>query len=79
MSFQTKAIYKKLHTCRANYSLWKKRIDEVNEGKAILVIYEWTDKPYNSITNKLFVFGNKNTAGFIDTLKTEVFRCGRRI
>lgn len=53
----------KKHTCRANYPLWKKRIDEVNEGKAVLVIYEWTDKPYNSMTNNLFVFH----AEWIDT------------
>ena len=26
----------KKHTIRANYELWKKRIDEVNEGKAII-------------------------------------------
>lgn len=38
----------KLHTIRANYDFWKKRIDEVNEGKAILSLRYWTGKPYCS-------------------------------
>jgi hypothetical protein len=38
----------KLHTIRANYELWKKRFDEVNEGKAVLSLRYWTGKPYNS-------------------------------
>lgn len=39
---------KKIHTIRANYDLWKKRIDEVNAGNAILSLRYWTGKPYNS-------------------------------
>lgn len=31
----------KLHTIRANYDLWAKRIKEVQEGKAILSIRYW--------------------------------------
>lgn len=38
----------KIHTIRHNYELWKKRIDEVNAGKAILSIRQWTGKPYCS-------------------------------
>lgn len=38
----------KLHTIRANYELWAKRIKEVQEGKAILSIRYWSGKPYNS-------------------------------
>lgn len=38
----------KIHTIRANYDLWKKRIDEVNTGEAILSIRYWTGKPYAS-------------------------------
>lgn len=38
----------KIHTIRANYDLWKKRIDLVNEGKAILSLRYWSGKPYNS-------------------------------
>lgn len=38
----------KLHTIRANYPLWEKRIKEVQDGRAILSIRQWTGKPYRS-------------------------------
>jgi hypothetical protein len=38
----------KIHTIRANFDLWEKRIKEINEGKAVLSIRYWSDKPYNS-------------------------------
>lgn len=38
----------KIHTIRANYDLWSKRIKEVQEGNAILSIRYWSGKPYNS-------------------------------
>ena len=38
----------KKHTIRNNYELWKKRIDEVNEGKAVLDLRFWEGKPYAS-------------------------------
>lgn len=39
---------KKLHTIRANYPLWEKRIKEVQEGYAVLSIRQWMGKPYRS-------------------------------
>jgi hypothetical protein len=42
------SIDPKGHTIRGNYDLWKKRIDEVAAGKAVLSIRYWTGKPYNS-------------------------------
>ena len=39
---------KKLHTIRGNYELWKKRIDEVQKGNAVLSIRQWSDKQYRS-------------------------------
>jgi hypothetical protein len=36
----------KIHTVRENYEFWKKRLDEVNAGKAILSVRQWIDKPY---------------------------------
>lgn len=47
----------KKHTIRANYSLWKKRLDEVMDDKAILSVRYWSGKPYNSkqVTVKNFV------------------------
>lgn len=38
---------KKLHTIRANYELWEKRIIAVQEGKAVLSIRYWSGSPYN--------------------------------
>ena len=38
----------KIHTIRANYPLWEKRIKEVQEGRAALSIRQWTGKPYRS-------------------------------
>lgn len=38
----------KIHTIRANYLLWEKRIKEVQEGRAVLSIRQWTGKPYRS-------------------------------
>lgn len=38
----------KLHTIRANYSLWEKRIKDIQAGNAVLSIRQWTGKPYRS-------------------------------
>lgn len=38
----------KIHTIQSNYELWNKRISEINEGKAILSIRYWSEKPYKS-------------------------------
>lgn len=38
----------KIHTIRANYPLWEKRIKEVQEERAVLSIRQWTGKPYRS-------------------------------
>lgn len=45
---------KKKHTIRENYALWKKRIDEVNAGKAVISVRYWTGRPYYSPQNFLF-------------------------
>ncbi|GHU09541.1 hypothetical protein FACS1894151_07490 [Spirochaetia bacterium] len=39
---------KKIHTLRKNYKFWKKRIEAVNRGEAILSMRVWTGKPYHS-------------------------------
>ena len=38
----------KIHTIRANYPLWEKRIKAAQEGRAALSIRQWTGKPYRS-------------------------------
>jgi hypothetical protein len=45
---ETPILGSKIHTLRGNYELWKKRIDEVNERKAVLSLRFWSGKPYNS-------------------------------
>jgi hypothetical protein len=42
------SILFKIHTIRANYELWKKRVNEINAGLAILSIRRWSGKPYRS-------------------------------
>ena len=42
------ATREKKHTIRANYELWAKRIEEIQQGKAELVIRCWSGKPYRS-------------------------------
>jgi len=46
----------KLHTIRGNYKFWKKRIDEVNAGLAMLSLREWSGKPYCSSQTELACF-----------------------
>lgn len=43
----------KIHTIRANYPLWLKRITEVQQGKAVLSVRQWTGKPYRSQQKEL--------------------------
>lgn len=48
----------KLHTIRGNYQFWKRRIDEVNAGNAVLEIRQWTGKPYCSKQETKFVLNS---------------------
>ena len=41
-------VNKKLHTIRSNYPLWEKRMKEVQEGRAVIELFYWSGKPYNS-------------------------------
>lgn len=38
----------KLHTIRANFPLWEKRIAQIQNGEAVLSVRQWTGKPYRS-------------------------------
>lgn len=64
---------KKLHTIRANYYLWKKRIDEVNAGEAILSVRYWSGKPYNSKQLRIAEFDKDSGIG-VQELKFEYNR-----
>ena len=56
-------IYAKLHTIRKNYPLWKHRVDEVNAGRAELVLYEWEGLPRKSKQRELFRFNKDSGIG----------------
>ena len=53
----------KLHTIRKNYPLWKHRIDEVNAGRAELVLYDWRGLPYHSKQRNLYRFDKGDRIG----------------
>lgn len=48
----------KKHTFRGNYPLWKKRVDEIQAGRAYLSVRAWTGKPYASKQIELLNFDN---------------------
>ena len=60
----------KLHTIRANYPLWEKRIKEVQEGKAFLSVRQWTGKPYRS---KQIEIARLTAANGVGIQKLEIF------
>ena len=41
-------VNKKLHTIRSNYPLGDKRMKEVQAGRAVIELFYWSGKPYNS-------------------------------
>ncbi len=43
----------KKHTIRGNADLWEHRANEINTGKAILSIRQWSGKPYGSGTRQI--------------------------
>lgn len=53
----------KIHTIRSNYPLWKKRIDEVTNGEAVLSVRQWTGRPYFSPQTKLADLTAENGIG----------------
>lgn len=44
----TPGMLRKLHTIRANYTLWAKRFEKIAAGDACLSVREWMDAPYRS-------------------------------
>ena len=38
----------KIHTIRANYPFWEKRMKEVQAGRAVIELFYWSGSPYNS-------------------------------
>jgi hypothetical protein len=71
----------KIHTIRVLNSnskkTWSEKISEVQEGKAVLVVYPWDGKSYSKDGNtNLFVFGRDQTEDFINELmKSDRYKC----
>lgn len=42
------SICSKSHTIRSNYPLWEKRMQKVQAGEAVIELFYWEGKPYNS-------------------------------
>lgn len=79
---------RKITTIRSNYELWKKRIDEVNQGVAILSVRYWSGLPYKSTQVEICQFKKGagigiekiyfNNDGYLQILsdeKTETHSC----
>ena len=43
-----KGVGIKRNTIRANYFLWAKRFEKIDRGEAVLELFYWSGKPYNS-------------------------------
>lgn len=62
--FREKFLKKeKIHTIRANYELWSKRIKEVQAGRAVLSVRQWTGKPYRSKQVEIATLTAENGVG----------------
>ena len=53
----------KLHTIRANYPMWEKRIKEVQAGLAVLSVRQWIGKPYRSSQIEVVKLTSENGIG----------------
>lgn len=60
---QTGRSNAKLHTIRANYPLWEKRIRDVQAGKAVLSIRQWSGRPYCSKQVEIAMLTAVNVVG----------------
>lgn len=45
---ETPGEWWKLHTIRGNYQRWAKKFEKIFRGEAVLELYYWSGKPYNS-------------------------------
>lgn len=53
----------KIHTIRANYELWEKRINDIKNGIAKLSIRVWEGKPYRSKQIQIFELNAESGIG----------------
>lgn len=53
----------KIHTIRANYMLWKNRVEEVQQGNACISIRQWSGIPYRSKQQVLDILTSDHNIG----------------
>lgn len=58
-----KYLTPKIHTIRANYHFWEKRIAEVERGDACLSIRQWSGKAYRSKQVEIVNLTNEDCVG----------------
>lgn len=63
----------KIHTIRANYPLWLKRITEVQQSKAVLSVRQWTGKPYRSPQEEIAILTNEDGLGIQELKMIDLF------
>lgn len=56
-------VWPKLHTIRGNYDLWAKRFEKIQRGEAVLELYYWSGKPYNSKCVTICQLGKEDGVG----------------
>lgn len=54
---------RKLHTIRSNYQLWARRIAEIQAGRAVLSVRQWSGKPYRSKQIEIALLTARNGVG----------------
>lgn len=67
-------FWEKIHTIRANYPLWAKRIKEIQAGQAVLSIRQWTGKPYRSPQQEIGRLTAENGVGVQELKMIDLFR-----
>lgn len=68
---------RKLHTIRANFGLWGQRFVEINSGKAVLSVREWTGLPYRSQQREIVTLSKEDGIGLQALFITGLLRPGR--
>jgi len=69
----------KLHTIRANYPLWEKRIREVQNGKAVLSVRQWSGRPYASKQVTVATLSATDGVGIQQLRLINVYGCNRPV
>lgn len=69
----------KIHTIRKNYPLWKKRIEQIQKGEAILSIRVWTGAPYKSPQKEIIQLDQSSGMDMIRDVRERLEEFGLQI